>query len=38
MRSVEASLDEIFALRLSNQRLQFGSGECVNETGLRHDK
>lgn len=31
-------LDEILALGLGDKRLQFGSGESVDETGLGHDQ
>jgi hypothetical protein len=38
MRSIEASLNEVLAFWLSHERLQFGSGEGVNEAGLRHNE
>jgi hypothetical protein len=38
MRCVEACLDEILALRLRDERLQFGSGEGVNQASFRDDE
>ena len=38
MRGVEARLDEILALRLRDKRLQFGSGESVNQASFRDDE
>ena len=37
-RRVEASLDQVLALRLRDERLQLGSGEGVDETGLADDE
>ena len=38
MRGVEACLDEILAFRLRDERLQFGSGEGVDQASFRDDK
>lgn len=38
MGSIEAGLDKILALRLSDQWLQLGSGKGVDETGFRDDE
>jgi hypothetical protein len=38
MRRVEACLDEILAFRLRDERLQFGSGEGVDQASLRDDE
>ena len=38
MRGVEACLNEILALRLCDERLQFGSGEGVNQASFRDDE
>lgn len=38
MRCVQACLDKILALGLSDEGLQLGSGECVYEPGLAHDE
>jgi len=35
---IQARLDKILALGLSDERLQFCSGEGVDETGLAHDE
>ena len=31
-------MNEVLALGLGDKRLQFGSGECVDETGLGYDQ
>jgi len=38
MRSIQACLDEVLAFWLSDQRLQFGGSERIDETGLRDDE
>ena len=38
MRRIEACLDEILAFRLRDERLQFGSGEGVDQASLRDDE
>lgn len=35
---VEACLDEILALWLGDERLQFGGGECVDQAGFGNDE
>ena len=35
---VKASLDETLALRLGDKRLQFGSGESIDQAGFRDEK
>ncbi|CDK24650.1 unnamed protein product [Kuraishia capsulata CBS 1993] len=38
LRSVQASLDEIFAFRFCHQRLKLGGGEGVDESSFGHDE
>lgn len=38
VRRVEACLDEILAFRLRDERLQFGSGEGVDQASFRDDE
>jgi hypothetical protein len=38
MGRIETCLDEILALRLGDERLQFGGGESINQTGFRDDE
>lgn len=35
---IQTGLDEILALGFSDERLELGSGECVDETSLRDDE
>ena len=35
---IEASLDEVLALRLGDERLQFGGCESVDQAGFRDDE
>jgi hypothetical protein len=35
---IETGLDEILALRLGDERLQFGGGERVDQAGFRDDE
>jgi hypothetical protein len=38
MGGIEACLDEILALRLGDERLQFGGGESIDQAGFRDDE
>jgi hypothetical protein len=35
---IEACLDEVLALRLGDERLQFGGGKSVDQAGFRDDE
>jgi hypothetical protein len=38
MGRIEACLDKILALRLCDERLQFGGGESIDQTSFRDDE
>jgi hypothetical protein len=38
VRCIEAGLDEVLALRLGDERLQFGGCESVDQTSFRDDE
>jgi hypothetical protein len=38
MGCIEACLDEVLALRLGDERLQFGGGESIDQAGFRDDE
>lgn len=38
MRRVKTGLDKVLALWLSDERLELGGGESVDQSGFRHDE